>query len=102
MIASKPTTLTISADLRVKNPPSALVTWCKNNLLLDNPDFQKLERMGKWTGNTPRTLWLYKTDAGELILPFGTLREILPMVKASPYGCAVETDFPTPRPVDYA
>lgn len=102
MTAATPTTLTISADLRVKNPPPALVTWCKNNLIMDNPDFQKLEHMGKWTGNTPRRLCLYKIDAGDLILPFGTLREILPMVKASPYGCAVETDFPAPRPVDYA
>ena len=98
----RPTTLTISADLRVKDPPPALVSWCKTHLILPNPEFAKLQRMGKWTGNTPGSLWLFKSDAGELILPFGTLREILPMVKASPYGCAVETDFPAPRPVDYA
>lgn len=37
----------------------------------DNPDFWKLERMGLYTGATPRKLSLVEADAGELRLPRG-------------------------------
>ena len=50
--------------------------YCKENLVLDNPDFYKLERMGKWTGNTPKTMRLYEQDSDKLYLPFGCLHDI--------------------------
>lgn len=97
------TTLTLSSEIRVENPPPALLEWCKSNLIVDNPDYQKKLRMGKWLGNTPPRLYLYRIDAGALILPFGVLREVLAVVKAaSPDGYITAPAFPPPRPVDYA
>ena len=57
--------------------------WCKNNLIISNPEYLKLERMGKWTGNTPKTLKLYEyhnTYIDQiLLLPFGCILDIWKM-----------------------
>lgn len=71
----------IGAEIRVKDPPEALREWCEKELVIANPEYAKKERMGFWLGNTPRTLSLYRTDGGDLILPTGVggkLREYLP------------------------
>ena len=60
-----------------------ILQWCKDNLVLHNPDFDKKERMGLWTGNTPREFCLYERDAKKLVLPFGCvgkLKEDYPQV----------------------
>jgi superfamily II DNA or RNA helicase len=46
----------------------------------DNPDFWKKQRMGMWTGQTPRTITLATVEDGELLLPRGgwpRLRRVL-------------------------
>lgn len=57
--------------------------WCKNNLIISNPEYLKLERMGKWTGNTPQKLKLYEyhnTYIDQiLLLPFGCITDIWKM-----------------------
>lgn len=68
--------ITVDNRLRIKNPTPAIEKWCKTELILDNPEFYKKERMGKWTGNTPRQIWLYEKMGDELWLPFGCLRDI--------------------------
>lgn len=53
--------------------------------------------MGFWTGRTPRNLTLFETNGNKLILPFGTAREILPMIREG----EIETDFRQDDPIDY-
>ena len=57
--------------------------WCKNNLIISNPEYLKLERMGKWTGNTPQTIKLYEyhnTYIDQiLLLPFGYIADVWKM-----------------------
>ena len=48
-------------------------------------------------GKTPQYLYLYETHGDKLILPFGTLRNILPMINTDELG----TDFLFPEKVDY-
>lgn len=48
-----------------------VLKWCKLHLVLDNPEYIKKERMGLWTGRTPRELVLYERDGRNLIIPFG-------------------------------
>lgn len=69
----------VDSKLRVENPTPALEKWCRQNLVLDNPDYYKKERMGKWTGNTPRDIWLYERVGNQLLLPFGCLRSVWKM-----------------------
>ncbi len=90
--------VTIGSTIAVKDPSVELVSWCKNNLILRNPDYTKKVRMHLWVGNTPKDLYLYEVDGDTLILPFGTLREILPMIA----GAKVYKSFAEPRRVDYS
>lgn len=53
-----------------------LVQWCDEHLSLFNPDYEKKERMGKWTGDTPRRIVLYERDGDTLIIPFGCVAQL--------------------------
>lgn len=89
--------LIISNEITVEKPSLALKEWCKQNLVVNNPDFEKKFRMKLWVGNTPEKIWLYKIDGENLVLPYGVLKNILPMVQ----DAITETHFPTYRAVDY-
>lgn len=73
----------ISSNVLVENPTPELLQWCNDHLVLDNPDYIKLARMKKWTGNTPRFLQLYirygatESTPEMIVLPFGCAAEIL-------------------------
>ena len=50
-----------------------------------------------WVGKTPEFLYLYEIHGEKLVLPFGTLRNILPMVNTD----EIKTDFQIPKAIDY-
>lgn len=80
----------VSEKIRIENPTPAIEKWCNENLVLDNPDFYKKERMGKWTGNTPRTISLFERVGGELWLPFGCIQKIWQMcVRGVPWDVQI-------------
>jgi superfamily II DNA or RNA helicase len=66
----------ITNRLIISDPTPAVKAYCEKNLVLDNPDYYKLERMGKYTGNTPKKLYLYEVMGHEIWLPFGCLQDI--------------------------
>lgn len=66
----------VGNNIVVENPNQSLIKWAKENLVLDNPEYIKKARMGKWIGNTPRKIYLYEHDLNKLILPFGCLRNL--------------------------
>ena len=68
--------INVGEKLRITDPTPAIEKWCKEHLVLDNPDYYKKERMGKWTGNTPKSIWLYEKMGNELWLPFGCVRDV--------------------------
>jgi len=53
-----------------------IMNYCRLHLIIDNPDYFKKERMGKWTGDTPKKIWLYEVMDNEYWLPFGCLQDI--------------------------
>ena len=71
--------ITVSKDIVIQGAPDKLFRWCNDNLVFDNPDYYKKEKMGKWTGNTPRTISLYSIVGTSLVLPFGTLKDVWKM-----------------------
>lgn len=89
--------VTLSSTITVENPSEELVRWCNQHLKLKNPDYSNKVRMHKWVGNTPEYLYLYEKHGNSLILPFGTLKDILPMLK----GCDFNKDFADEVDVDY-
>ena len=89
--------VSIGATIKIENPTSIIVDWCKENLILPNPDYAKKVRMSLWTGNTPKTISLYETRGNTLILPFGVLRDIQPHL----WGCPCVSEFQDPVTVPY-
>lgn len=65
----------VGNEIMINNPSADLLSWARINFNLDNPDYYKKQQMGKWTGNTPRQISLYKKVGENLFLPFGCLRQ---------------------------
>jgi len=61
----------IGSSIVVYNPTKELKQFCKNNLILTNPDYISRQRMGKWTGCVPKQLCLYEESNGNLVIPYG-------------------------------
>ena len=89
--------VTVSNNITVTAPSPEIITWCQHNLKIPNPEYNKKARMGFWLGDTPKELYLYEMHGGNLVLPFGTLREILPMIQ----GATVQIDFKPGESIDY-
>lgn len=67
---------TIGEKIKVRNASNELKEYCAKRLILPNPDFYKKERMGKWTGGTPKNIVLYEQIGKDLLLPFGCLNDL--------------------------
>ena len=82
-----------------KNEPcySKVLEYCKNELVVDNPEYLKKERMGFWIGNTPKKLLLYQLVSGDLVLPYGTLMDIMHIEK----NIEIDARFSDVEKVDY-
>ena len=75
--------VTVGSTITVDNPSPELIRWCQSNLIISNPEYAKKLRMHFWLGNTPKNLSLYETHGNTLILPYGVLRNILPMISSA-------------------
>lgn len=96
----------VDSTIRITNPTDEIRQWCKKNLVLPNPEYNKKARMGFWTGNTPETLMLYEVHGDTWVLPFGVLRELKGMVDfgqaQSGFGVIKDVDYGEPVPLyDY-
>lgn len=87
----------IGSSIRVTNPTNELMKWATDHLVIPNPEYIKKTRMHFWTGNTPKLLYMYEMHGDELILPFGVLRSVLPMLTKD----ALTVEFVTRSKVDY-
>lgn len=63
----------VGAKIIVCDPTEDVKNWCRHHLVLDNPDYHKKEKMGVWTGNTPKQIVLYEVFGDDWHLPFGCL-----------------------------
>ena len=89
--------VTVSNVITINNPSAELLTWCQQNLKLKNPEYAKKQRMHFWLGGTPPFLHLYETRGDKLVLPFGVLRNIIPMVDVN----EIKMDFPVAEQIEY-
>lgn len=89
--------VTISNNIKIKNPSKDIISWCQAHLKLPNPEYAKKARMGFWIGNTPKYLFLYEIHGDEIILPYGTLKQIKPMIQ----DALVTSEFKPFESIDY-
>ena len=97
---------TISNRIYIQNPTKEIQLWAKEYLKFPNPAFEKRQRMGYWTGRTPKELRLYERDGDTLIVPFGVCRELMPLLRHGEIECRFlqdkEIDYGEPVPLyDY-
>ena len=94
--------ITVSNVISVENPPDELVEYCKQHLVIPNPEYTKKIRMHFWVGNTPPHLYLYETRGDSLVLPYGTLRDVLKTCcRGGRYHSSIRMDFAESERVDY-
>lgn len=68
--------IVIGNAIEIEEPTQAVLNFCRNHLVIDNPDYYKKERLGKWVGNTPRTLHLYEVWGDRVIIPYGCRKRL--------------------------
>ena len=90
--------ITVGNQLRIENPSEQLLTWCKKQLILPNPEYAKKVRMHFWVGNTPEKLYLFQWDGDTLVLPYGCLKSVMEQMTGRD---AIRLDMVTPTPVWY-
>lgn len=89
--------IVVRNEIYITGYDEGLLNWCKKNLVITDPKYTKKQRMGKWLGNTPRYLYMYRVDGDTLILPHGKLNDIILR-----YGNdAIRYEYPEIRSVDY-
>ena len=91
----------ISNEITISQPTPEILDWCKQNLVIDNPDYAKKERMGLWVGNTPRTLSLYKRNGEAVILPIGAFKHIRGILDRANVKVAYTQDLASNKGIDY-
>ena len=89
--------VTLSNNIRIKNPSTEIISWCQAHLKLPNPEYAKKTRMGFWVGNTPKHLYLYEMHGDEIILPYGTLKQIAPLIQ----NASIVSEFKPYESIDY-
>lgn len=88
-----------SNEITITDATQEIFDWCNENLVIPNPEYAKKERMGLWTGNTPRTLSLYKINGESVILPIGAFKDIKPILNT--YDIEYSQDMANNEPVEY-
>lgn len=69
----------VSNNIRIIEPDEKIKEYAETNLVIQNPDYIKNERLGYSNYNTSRFLVFYEINGDELILPFGVLTDLFKM-----------------------
>ena len=88
---------TIGSMIRIHDPSPEIRMYAKDQLELPNPDYEKKERMGFWTGRIPKTIRLYEWEGRDLVLPFGLVWRLMPLLNAG----EIRNTFTEGTDVDY-
>lgn len=88
----------ISNLIQITNPTKEILNYCKTELTVKNPEYQKKVQMGFYTGKTPKYLKLYDYNVFEdiLCLPIGCFEDIFKIINDK----SIYTDFSTVVPRD--
>lgn len=93
--------ITISNDVRIEEPHDSIKQFCELELTLNNPEYEKKQRLGLWLGNTPKKIRLYKMDGNTLICPIGAFKQIKAIIDELNIETSYMTDFAPYKAIDY-
>lgn len=80
----------ISNNIKITDPTQDIISYCKKNLVIDNPDYITAKRVGRYLGNIERKIYLYVEDSNTIVLPYGCLANVWQFIKDFKY----ELKFP--------
>ncbi len=66
----------VDSVITIINPSKEIKDYCKEFLTLKNPEIQRKQAMGFYTGNLKPTIYLYSRKDNNYILPIGCLDDI--------------------------
>ena len=66
----------VDSQIYIKEPTKEIIDFCKQELTLKNPEVQKMQAMGFWTGNISKTIKLYSINEDTYVLPIGEIDNI--------------------------
>lgn len=66
----------LSNIIEIISPSKEIVDYCKKELTIKNPDYDKKKRMGFYTGGISKTIKLYNEYNNNLYLPIGCFDSI--------------------------
>ncbi len=72
MINVHPVCIEIGAELTITGLPTPAAAELIAENTFPNPEFDRRRRLGLWTGNTDKTIVLYRCTPGGLVVPRGT------------------------------
>lgn len=79
----------ISNKIRIIDPTPNIVFWAQDNLIIENPTYVTMMRLGKEDTisrkNIPEKMKLYAEYGFDLVFPFGVLYAIWPFIKDHEY-----------------
>ena len=69
----------VSNNIRIKEPDTKVKDYVEKELVIENPEYLRNERLGYSNYKTQRNLVFYEINGDELILPFGCLTDLFQM-----------------------
>lgn len=75
--------VTISNEIHIRKPTPEVIRWARENLVIPNPEYSKKQRMGLWTGNTEKQLYLFYVDGDSISLPCGAGKKVRPLLQGA-------------------
>lgn len=69
----------ISNIIEINEPTDKIKDYCRRELTIPNPEYNKKRQMGFWVGKCPKDLKLYDYDNDNIYLPIGCFSDIWEM-----------------------
>lgn len=69
----------IDSEITISGPNKDVLDYCKKELTMVNPDIQRKQAMGFWTGNLPKEIKMYSKNGSNIIIPIGCIDDIWKM-----------------------
>lgn len=66
----------IDSMIYIENPSKEIKSFIEKELSIPNPEIQKKQYMGFWTGNLPKNIKMYSKNGNKYIIPIGEIDNI--------------------------
>ena len=91
----------INERITIFDPTPEVIEWAERELKFPNPEYAKKERLGFWTGNTPKYIYMYELYPNRLVVPSGCEDDVLNFVDINDWQKTVQFEHMTPEQLEF-